>query len=491
MDSLSHQHSNALSKYFIISSETRNELKTTSPILIHKSIISIAGEVKSIKKLSNGNILIEVLNSKQAEHLMKLEKIGNIKVTVSPHHTLNHSKGVISESEFQRDLEEDLLECLKPHNVIAVKRITIKRNGQIFPTKHLILTFNNPVLPKNVKIAYINCPVKPYIPDPLRCFKCQKFGHTTTACRGNKEICARCSLSDHNSQICKSTTQKCFNFSADHPSYSRSCPRYKLEKEIQTIKITKKISFQEARQIVIDRTPIPGLSYSSALNSTAKPLVQNNLKTSQIQPTVVNNTSASPAIVNPATDTDTITIKKSDWLALLAIKKSWEDMSKATSVSRSPSNPTPMLIPQSIVPCPTVNRTEFEKSTPVPPTTNSLNIPIVSNASSIPSTYSLKNSSIPETPKIKSTRDNKKQTKKSNQLTQAKESKEEKRARILAAKRDQSSLGDGSLSREDFLKDSVKTNKIGDDDDSDSLLKVHPSEDDMSTSEVDEPPLSS
>ncbi|GBN45614.1 hypothetical protein AVEN_250967-1 [Araneus ventricosus] len=141
-------------------------------------------------------------------------------------------------------------------------------------------------------------------------------------------------------------------------------------------------------------------------------------------------------------------------------------MSKATSVSQSPSNPTPILMPQSIVPCPIVNRTEFD-------------------------TYSLKNSSIPETPKIKRTRDNKKQTKKSNQLTQAKESKEEKRARILAAKRDQSSLGDGSLSREDFLKDSFKTNKIGDDDDSDSLIKVHPSEDDMSTSEVDEPPLSS
>ncbi|GBM30679.1 hypothetical protein AVEN_259552-1 [Araneus ventricosus] len=240
---------------------------------------------------------------------MKLENIGTIKVTVSPHHTLNHSKGVISESEFQRDLEEDLLECLQTQNVIAVKRITIKRNGQIFPTKHPILTFNNPVLPKNVKIAYINCPVKPYIPDPLRCFKCQKFGHTTIACRGNKEICARCSLPDHNSQTCKSTTQKCYNCSADHPSYSRSYPRYKLEKEIQTIKITKKISFQEARQIVIDRTPIPGLSYSSALNSTAKPLVQNSLKTPQMQPTVVNNTSASPTIVNLATDNDTITIK--------------------------------------------------------------------------------------------------------------------------------------------------------------------------------------
>ncbi|GBO18982.1 hypothetical protein AVEN_275680-1 [Araneus ventricosus] len=237
----SNQQSNAFSKFYVISSEANNDLKLTSPILIHKTILALVGDVKSIKKLNNGNLLIEVLNSKQAENLIKLEKIGNIQVKASPHHTLNHSKGVVSESEFQRDLEEDLLDCLKNQNVIVVKRITLKRNGQNFPTKHLILTFNNPTLPKSVKIAYINCPVKPYIPDPIRCFKCQKFGHTITACRSNKENCARCSLPDHNSQTCKSTTPKCFNCSGEHPSFSRSCPRYKLEKEIQTIKITKKI----------------------------------------------------------------------------------------------------------------------------------------------------------------------------------------------------------------------------------------------------------
>ncbi|GBM26219.1 hypothetical protein AVEN_76307-1 [Araneus ventricosus] len=430
------------------------------------------------------------MNSKQAENVMKLDKIGNIKVKASPHHTLNYSKGVISESEFQRDLEEDLLECLKDQNAIAVKRITIKRNGQTFPTKHLILTFNNPTLPKSVKIAYINCPVKPYIPDPIRCFKCQKFGHTITACRGNKENCARCSLPDHNSQTCKSTTPKCFNCSGEHPSFSRSCPRYKLEKEIQTIKITKKISFQEARKIVLDRTPQPGLSYSSVLNSSVTPPLIS--QTPQLQPTVVSNTSVAPAIVNPDKN-DTVTIKKSDWLALLTIKKSWEEMSRSSSISQTPSNPNPTLIPQPTLACPIVKSTDSEKSTPVPPTEKLLNIQIVSNTSpTIPSTYSsLKNSSISEKTKIKKTRDHKKSTKKSNQLAQAKESKEGKRARILAAKRDPSSLGDGPLSREDFLKDSFKRNNTDDEDDSDTL-KVHPSEEsNMSTSEVDDLSLSS
>ncbi|GBM27054.1 hypothetical protein AVEN_98675-1 [Araneus ventricosus] len=57
------------------------------------------------------------MKSKEAENVMKLNKIGNITVKTSPHRTLNYSKGVISESEFQRDLE-DLLDCLKDQNTI-------------------------------------------------------------------------------------------------------------------------------------------------------------------------------------------------------------------------------------------------------------------------------------------------------------------------------------------------------------------------------------
>ncbi|GBM64978.1 hypothetical protein AVEN_251011-1 [Araneus ventricosus] len=286
MGPLANHNCNAYSKFFVINSEN-NTLKNTSPILIHKSIVAFVGETKSVKKLNNGSLLIEVINSKQAENIQKLKKIGNIEVTVTPHRTLNYSKFVISESEFQRDLEEDLLDCLKDQKVISVRRITIKKNGQNFPTKHLILTFNTPVLPKSVKIAYIHCNVKHYIPNPLRGFKCQRFGHTLTACR-SKQNCARCSLPDHDSNNCSSTTPKCYNCTGDHPAYFKSCPRYKHEKEIQTVKITKDISFPEARKIVNDRNPQPGLSYSAAL-----------------QPTPMSDKKA-----NPPAENDSIVVKK-------------------------------------------------------------------------------------------------------------------------------------------------------------------------------------
>ncbi|GBM58373.1 hypothetical protein AVEN_230548-1 [Araneus ventricosus] len=82
-----------------------------------------------------------------------------------------------------------------------------------------------------------------------------------TVCRG-KETCGRCSEIGHNSKSCTSTP-KCSNCKAEHPSYSRKCPRWVEEKEIQTIKVTQNISFAEARKIVTSRTPTVGVSYSS------------------------------------------------------------------------------------------------------------------------------------------------------------------------------------------------------------------------------------
>ncbi|GBM16122.1 hypothetical protein AVEN_152708-1 [Araneus ventricosus] len=174
---------NAFPKFFVISSD-KSSLKFVSPIVIYKTITGLIGEVSNIKKLNNGLLLIEVKNKQQSENITQLKKI-EFQVNVAVHRSLNHSRGVISEQEFQRDLEDDILDCLKDQKVIAVRRITIKRNNQILPTKHLILTFNTPNLPKSVKITYINCPVKPYIPDPLRCFKCQTpQGHTFFRCDG-------------------------------------------------------------------------------------------------------------------------------------------------------------------------------------------------------------------------------------------------------------------------------------------------------------------
>ncbi|CAN7989030.1 unnamed protein product, partial [Ixodes hexagonus] len=49
-----------------------------------------------------------------------------------------------------------------------LRRITVRRDGQEKPTKHLILTFEMHALPSTVKAGYLNCRVRPFIPNLQR-----------------------------------------------------------------------------------------------------------------------------------------------------------------------------------------------------------------------------------------------------------------------------------------------------------------------------------
>ncbi|GFX63218.1 uncharacterized protein TNCV_3895431 [Trichonephila clavipes] len=85
-------------------------------------------------------------------------------------------------------------------------------------------------------------------PNHLRCFKCQRFGHSQTSCRGQL-TCSRCVSVGHASTDC-SLEQKCVNCSQPQSSDSKLCPKWKTEKEIQTIKTNRNISYLEARKLV-------------------------------------------------------------------------------------------------------------------------------------------------------------------------------------------------------------------------------------------------
>ncbi|XP_055941879.1 uncharacterized protein LOC129971926 [Argiope bruennichi] len=183
--------------------------------------------------------------------MQKLTQLGDFPVEVTPHRTLNFSRGVISDLDLFECSENELIQELHSQKVCAAHRIKIKRNGSFIPTKHVILTFSSPELPKFIRAGYIQSKVKPYIPNPLRCFKCQRFGHSQGTCRGSRR-CAKCSADDHETSVCSSQTFKCLNCSGSHPAYSRDCPKWKMEKEIQ------------------NRTPKPGLTYSAAISSTLK-----------------------------------------------------------------------------------------------------------------------------------------------------------------------------------------------------------------------------
>ncbi|GBL95353.1 hypothetical protein AVEN_154768-1 [Araneus ventricosus] len=159
---------------------------------------------------------------------------------------------------------EEIAQELSGQGIKDVRRINIRRDGQLIPTKHFILTFNTPRLPEYIKAGYVRCSVRPYISNPLRCFKCQRFGHSRTNCRGTL-TCARCAVAVHESTGC-TAVEKCVNCQGTHTSFSRSCPKWELVKEIVALKFKNNISFPEARRLVKALTPVEDQSYASVVD---------------------------------------------------------------------------------------------------------------------------------------------------------------------------------------------------------------------------------
>ncbi|XP_064461589.1 uncharacterized protein LOC135371469 [Ornithodoros turicata] len=235
-------------KILILQAEDQSKaLASISPFLVAKTLEQVIGKAYNAKKLRTGDTHIEVQSRQQSSALLSLKQIGDILVLVTAHRTLNTVRGVISSEELLQCSETEIEEGLKDQGVISAKRISIRRDNKETPTRHVILSFQLHTLPTEIKAGYVNCHVRPYIPNPRRCFKCQRFVHHSQVCRG-RLICSKCAGdgNDHNPESCKNTF-RCVNCEGHHPSYSRSCPRFSDEKEILKIKTVQQLTYKAAK----------------------------------------------------------------------------------------------------------------------------------------------------------------------------------------------------------------------------------------------------
>jgi hypothetical protein len=129
-------------------SDEKRPLKALSPFAINKGIEGIIGIPQSIKRLRSGDILVEVLRSCQSDQLLKAQMLVQVPIHVSPHRSLNSTKGVIRCRDIKDCSDEEILEGLASQHVTHIYRIMITRDGNKVPTGTFIITFNSPSLPE-------------------------------------------------------------------------------------------------------------------------------------------------------------------------------------------------------------------------------------------------------------------------------------------------------------------------------------------------------
>ncbi|GFV50621.1 uncharacterized protein TNCV_2212841 [Trichonephila clavipes] len=170
-------------------------MSVKSPFAIQKALIGIGGEPKFVKRLRSGDLLIETTSALQTKSFLLAKYFLNSPVTVSPHKSLNSCRGVISEPDLLGTSDSEILEGFSDQGVT------------------------------------------------------QRFGHSQTSCRGQL-TCSRCASVGHSSTDC-TLEPKCVNCTQSHPSYSKLCQKWKLEKQIQELKTNRNLSYFEARRLIV------------------------------------------------------------------------------------------------------------------------------------------------------------------------------------------------------------------------------------------------
>ena len=282
-------------KFIVLESkDDKRPLNKVSPFLISKAIEGMVGTTQQIRKLRSGALLVETKRKQQSVTLMMSKHLANIPIEASAHRTLNTCKGVIRDK--QQDMkymtEEEITKELSDQGVKEVSRFMLRKDGKQIATNTYFVSFAAPRPPRDVTIGYYKIKVEPYIPNPLRCFKCQQYGHGQGTCK--KDItCWRCGAVGHDGMDCKNPAH-CCNCQGDHVASSKECPIWKYEKQIQIIKYEKNIGYYEAKQ----------LAGSSPLQKTYASVAKVNTRSTECQTELTWLKGAKPSLTPKNKTTD-------------------------------------------------------------------------------------------------------------------------------------------------------------------------------------------
>ena len=156
-------------------------------------------------------------------------------------------------------------------DVIAARRIHVRKGDVRIPTNTIVLTFDCPKPPTSLRAGYLMVPVRPYVPFPMRCFKCHKFGHGKDKCRRPNALCGRCGKEHADQHQCTAAAH-CINCKGDHPAFSKQCPKFVEEQAILRYKAEHGGTFQQARAAVVVDTPraVSSRTYAQATKLSLK-----------------------------------------------------------------------------------------------------------------------------------------------------------------------------------------------------------------------------
>ncbi|XP_068205164.1 uncharacterized protein [Palaemon carinicauda] len=169
-------------------------------------------------------------------------------------------------------------------------------NKNDVPLRRLIATFIGPV-PSSLDLGVWGTnPIEEYTPEPLRCYRCQQYGHHKEECKG--PITCGVFSQRHSTEVCiqahkdgRKTNPKCHNCYRLHHAWNRRCAQ-----RLRRIAVMKTTSSLKQPKTTTSQPPPQGPATSTqkkttpanrcSFTCTSRPVESNTYSTTQVlQPT--------------------------------------------------------------------------------------------------------------------------------------------------------------------------------------------------------------
>ena len=274
---------NSMIDYTIFAKGKNTNITKQNPIKIQSEIHKAVGRRIEVRK-SGDSLRICCTNEAQRRAMRMRTTIGGFEVSYSDPYKKtpendNMRKGIIFGVDFELSDEE----ICKEIGASSVRRIKKKIGGREIETAQILILYKNE-LPPYVLIGWRRHRVDKFVPDPIRCYQCQRYGHKANTCNG-QEKCGICSKR-HNVKECpeknKSTEEKeskCPNCGGKHSASYRGCPKFKIAKQITRIQFSSesKMTYAEAIKKQEDRERRKNENSIPAENDSQHPSLDKNV----------------------------------------------------------------------------------------------------------------------------------------------------------------------------------------------------------------------
>ena len=195
--------------------------------------------------------LIEATSRNQSETIINIKEITGVQVKVSRHDTLNFIQGTVVLPHIQDEVipeKKILLESLqlRYNNVhdIEVYKIKSRKNTET-ELNIMKIKFTGQSIPQKIKILGQNREVRPYIPKPLQCNLCCKYGHSHKKCT-SKEVCAMCGSQEHKTNW-NCDRKMYLNCGEQHHAKDKKCVFHIYNTELKLLMSRTGMSAKEAK----------------------------------------------------------------------------------------------------------------------------------------------------------------------------------------------------------------------------------------------------